>query len=230
MKIPILQSIYLLIALMLFTASNIQATDDPPFVTLNVATAGTLPTMISELEKYQITDLKLTGKLNGTDIRYIREMAGRDYNGEPTNGSLVNLDISGCAIVSGGDRYYYKSSATSNDAISYYMFYECKLTSIAFSNSVTSIGSLAFSGCTGLTSITLPNSVTSIGSLAFSGCTGLEDFIVAEGNSQYSILDGVLFNKNKTVLVCCLNAKGSTYVYPIVSHLLVVVLFMGVQA
>ncbi len=35
---------------------------------------------------------------------------------------------------------------------------------------VTSIGSYAFAGCTGLTSVIIPDSVTSIGSNAFSGC------------------------------------------------------------
>lgn len=39
--------------------------------------------------------------------------------------------------------------------------------------SVTSIGSSAFSGCTGLTSITIPESVTSVGEDAFKGCTEL---------------------------------------------------------
>ena len=40
-------------------------------------------------------------------------------------------------------------------------------------NSITSIGSCAFYGCSSLTSITIPNSVTSIGDGAFAGCSGL---------------------------------------------------------
>ena len=42
-------------------------------------------------------------------------------------------------------------------------------------NSVTSIGSDAFSGCSGLTSITIPNSVTSIGDYAFAGFKQLKN-------------------------------------------------------
>lgn len=47
------------------------------------------------------------------------------------------------------------------------------LTSVTIPNSVTSIGSNAFTRCTNLTSITIPSSVTSIGSDAFSSCNGL---------------------------------------------------------
>ena len=47
------------------------------------------------------------------------------------------------------------------------------MTSITIPNSVTSIGSSAFYGCSGLTSITIPNSVTSIGNSAFYGCSSL---------------------------------------------------------
>ena len=43
-----------------------------------------------------------------------------------------------------------------------------------------SIGSQAFSYCTGLTSITIPNSVTTIGSFAFDGCSGLTKVIVPD--------------------------------------------------
>ena len=46
-------------------------------------------------------------------------------------------------------------------------------------DSVTSIGDLAFSGCTSLlTSITIPDSVTSIGSQAFYGCTSLTSIYI----------------------------------------------------
>ncbi len=58
-------------------------------------------------------------------------------------------------------------------SIGYEAFGYCtNLTSVTIPNSVTSIGTMAFHGCT-LTSITIPNSVTNIGSIAFGGCKNL---------------------------------------------------------
>jgi len=48
-----------------------------------------------------------------------------------------------------------------------------KLTSVSIPNSVTNIGSSAFSACTSLTNVTIPGSVSSIGSSAFDNCTSL---------------------------------------------------------
>ena len=59
------------------------------------------------------------------------------------------------------------------------------LTSVTIPNSVTSIGESAFSSCTGLTSVTIPNSVTSIGNSAFRECTGLTSVTIP--NSVTSI-------------------------------------------
>ena len=63
-------------------------------------------------------------------------------------------------------------------------------------NSVTSIGSVAFSGCNGLTSVTIPNSVTSIGSSAFEGCSGLTSVTIPNsvtsiGSSAFSACSGL---------------------------------------
>ena len=58
--------------------------------------------------------------------------------------------------------------------------------------SVTSIGSDAFSGCSGLTSINIPNSVTSIGGSAFSGCSGLTSINIPNSVTsigQYTFFD-----------------------------------------
>lgn len=66
---------------------------------------------------------------------------------------------------------------------------------------VTGIGVSAFYDCNKITSITIPNSITTIGESAFDGCTGLTSITVSSGNTNYSSIDGVLFNKDTTVLV-----------------------------
>ena len=67
-------------------------------------------------------------------------------------------------------------------------FFGCSgLTSVTIPNSVTYIGLYTFYGCSGLTSITIPNSVTSIGVEAFAGCSGLTSVTIP--NSVTSIGD-----------------------------------------
>lgn len=81
-------------------------------------------------------------------------------------------------------------------------FEDCtNLTSVTIPNSVMSIEESAFEGCTSLTSITIPESVTSIGEEAFDDCSILTSINVDEDNSYYSSVDGVLYNKDVTVLI-----------------------------
>ena len=60
----------------------------------------------------------------------------------------------------------------------------------------------AFIYCTGLESITIGKGVTSIGTSAFSGCWSLKNITVSSENQSYSSDNqGVLFNKDKTLLI-----------------------------
>ena len=126
-------------------------------ITIKLEKAGTLPDRIASSEKYKITNLKIIGEINGTDLRMIREMAGSNSNGNSTDGKLSVLDLSEAKIVKGGDCYLNNGyDYTSNDVI----------------------GSRAFLGCSGLTSLTLPADITSIGDEAFQGCSGLTSIYV----------------------------------------------------
>ena len=158
---------------------SIQAADDDGLITkqitIKLEKAGTLPNKIGSTKKFQITNLKIIGEINGTDLCFIREMAGSDREGWRTEGKLATLDLSGAKIVRGGGIYYNSVNCyTSDDVIGNYAFSDCSgLTSLILPSNVTSIGYSAFYGCICLTSLTLPSSVTSIGSSAFEACYGL---------------------------------------------------------
>ena len=78
-------------------------------------------------------------------------------------------------------------------SIESYAFDGCSgLTSVTIPNSVTGIEWYAFYGCSGLTSVTIPNSVTSIGSHAFQNCRCLASVTIP--NSVTSIGGDAFFN------------------------------------
>ena len=181
---------------------SIQAADDDGLITkqitIKLEKAGTLPNKIGSTKKFQITNLKIIGEINGTDLCFIREMAGSDREGWRTEGKLATLDLSGAKIVRGGGIYYNSVNCyTSDDVIGNYAFSDCSgLTSLILPSSVTSIGYSAFYGCIRLTSLTLPSSVTSIGSSAFEGCRSLTSLILPSsvteiGNSAFSGCSGL---------------------------------------
>jgi hypothetical protein len=93
-------------------------------------------------------------------------------------------------------------------------FYNCKaLVSVSIPNSVITIGHRVFS-LTALTSITIPHGVRTIEGTAFISCTSLTSINVAVDNENYSSEDGVLFNKNKTVLVAYPAGRQGAYIIP----------------
>ena len=178
---------------------SIQAADDDGLITkqitIKLEKAGTLPDKIGSTKKFQITNLKIIGEINGTDLRMIREMAGKNVRGNDTDGMLSVLDLSDAKIVEGGNSYYNGSHYyfTSNDKIGNYAFYGCSvLTSLTLPSGLTEIGEGAFAACSGLTSITLPSGVTSIGNHAFYACSGLTSITLPSGVTEIgsSAFDG----------------------------------------
>ena len=208
------KSLFLTVLFVLLGSTAIQAADDVFItrqITLKLDEAGTLPNKIAVSRKNLITNLKIVGEINGTDLKFIREMAGCDFNRKKTDGKLSILDLSEAKIVAGGDAYvrysdnhYSNDYYTYNDELGNYVFYDCSgLTSLTIPSGVTSIGYRAFKGCSGLTSMIIPSGVTAIGKEAFYGCSGLTSIYVYPENLPE--LGTYIFNecdaKNCTVYV-----------------------------
>ena len=84
------------------------------------------------------------------------------------------------------------------------------LAEITLPEGIMTIGAQAFIGCHALRSITIPAGVISIGQSAFSYTPNLTDIFVATDNATYSALDGVLLNKDQTMLIRYPSGKTSS--------------------
>ena len=65
---------------------------------------------------------------------------------------------------------------------------------VEIGTNVTSIGSSAFRGCSGLMTVTIPSSVTSIGDWAFSGCNGLASVTITANGGNAANVKQLLIN------------------------------------
>ena len=99
------------------------------------------------------------------DAREVTSIKGWFRNNNSDIKSFNELKFfSGLKEIEGFDFYYYTS-----------------LQSITIPDSVTSIGSHAFTGCKSLQSINIPDSVTSIGEWAFGYCNSLQSINIPDG-------------------------------------------------
>lgn len=141
--------------------------------TIHMTEAGTLGTFISEDDKYTITELTVSGPLNGSDLRLIRDMAGSDPYRKNTNGKLERLDLRDALFVRGGSWY-----VEANNEKQYTENYPTQLPPHAFiyCNKLTHlylpkyIGVIdgALSWCDNLIYVEIPVGVSDLGGIAFS--------------------------------------------------------------
>lgn len=210
-------------------------------VTVNVTTAGRFSAALTAAggDANTVTNLVVTGTIDASDVKFMRDnmpvlaildMSGTsisEYNG--TNGTHPGEiifpankmpDYSFFNSIS----FLGKASLTSIKlpnsitSIGHFAFYACNgLTgNLNIPNSVTLIETRALAECSGLTGdIKIPNAVDSIEAGAFARCSNIISFSISAGNVKFSVVDGVLFNSNKTELLQCPPGKiASTYIIP----------------
>ncbi len=100
-------------------------------------------------------------------------------------------------------------------ALGDWAFSRCSgMSSITIPDNVTHFGKEVFSHCYNLQSITIPDTMTHLGEAAFYECRSLTEIVVGENNPIFSSLDGVLFNREKTILIKHPAGKGGDYAIP----------------
>lgn len=111
MKTITLKKQLLLVVLIFFCGVTPTIADDATSMTLNVE-AGTLSSLIPASKMYEITELKLSGKLNVEDLKVIRRMGAcrKSTKEEWYDGHLQHLDISNAEFVGDGMFVYYESN------------------------------------------------------------------------------------------------------------------------
>lgn len=196
--------------------------------------AGKLASLFTKEELETITSLKLTGTINAIDFKTMRDHMPR----------LASIDLSRVIITAYNGSEGTSIDGTTNypaNAIPKYAFYrglsdgKNSLKSFVFPTSTTLIDELAFCFCQGLTSVSgssmlqiigigsfrscknltnifIPSSVTSIFISAFLDCNAM--IFVDPDNPDYSSLDGVLYNKNQTILIRCPTSKIGRFIIP----------------
>ena len=174
-------------------------------VTIEVATEGTLAQVIDDSDEPSFKTLKIVGRLNAADIKYLRTGTGRLV-------SIETLDLSDVILVSGedsyatikltiddglmstGKAYFYVSDenrcevSRKNNALggydytyNYYgnqfagAFAQMKYKEVIMPKGQKEIAPYTFYQCENLTSVVLDNPLESIGEYAFSGCSVLTD-------------------------------------------------------
>ena len=136
---------------------------------VTVTEAGTLSSLIPASEKMEITDLKVSGSINGADIKYICEMAGMADKTWNKNAKLYNLDLKDANIVDGGLEG--TEWVSQKDALGYDYYNENVQAS--------------FLGCYSLRKIAFPSTLSRLNYGALSSCPNLSNVVISSSEIRY---------------------------------------------
>lgn len=180
------------------------------FILLDIypKTGGTVNVTYGGLTK-TITDTSGAAEPNAQRVFFGTFNGVSDSVATPTSGELT---IEGDCAAFGAGKYQ-------ENAKSYNKLCGC-IISVKDWGSVSYIPAEAFGskayGSPKLTDITIPKSIKSIGNVPFGNCSALQNITVDAANEHYASENGILFNKNKTEVICYPPSLGfESYVIPL---------------
>lgn len=189
--------------------------------TIMLSEAGTLSEVLAQMEKAEITNLVIKGKINAADIKVLRNSTGK-------LAALDTLDLSNVELVPSDEEYFIYTtmsdgsmnpeyhrffiSAERRDTTflgatlsswppHYYDHYDYNLTAafcgtrfkrIIMPRTINDIGNRTFMGCGSLQEVVMPNAPISIGNEAFCGCGSL--MLIPETNKVESVGEEAFYN------------------------------------
>ena len=177
---------------------------------------GNLSSLLPEGERFEITDLTLSGELNSSDLEVIRQMGGcQKIDGSRYNGHLRYLDLSNAEFVGDGTFEIISGNNIITCRLNYGsgddLFRDMKsLHTIKLPNSMKEMGRYLFEDCDSLTSVTLPKSLKSLPgpnlSFYFYKNDNLTSILIDDSNPYYSSDGSALFDKCKTKMIFAVNS------------------------
>ena len=165
---------------------------------------------LSDTTAVSDTKAETLGATSNTEPATTDTEVSSDTESETTEAPKPPTDASGLEFRSNGDGTCAVVGIGTCEAV------ELKIPAKSPSgDTVTSIGDRALEDCYEIMTISIPATVKTIGTGAFRGCGGLSFISVDALNPAFCSSEGVLYSKDKSVLICYPQSRsGSRYILP----------------
>ncbi len=167
-------------------------------VVVALSAPGTLHEHLTEEQQKWLSNLKVTGPVNGTDIATLRAMAGCDADGKGTWGNLSFLDLGEARIVAGGEPYIHAGPTAL----------------VPVADNV--MPERAFSDCSFLIDVVLPANLKGFEDGVFANCSNLDHVsLTPDGDADFVVDGSFVMSRDRKELIACLPGCGDDLQYDV---------------
>lgn len=217
-------SLFLSIVMLLSITASLNLTANAEILFTDVVKSGNFDYQVradgtAQIYKYngQEADVVIPDNFDGIKVTAIGDVA---FDG---NKAIVSVSVPDSVTLIDNSAFRDCTSLTniklsnSLEKLVSYTFENCtNLKEIVLPESLTDLGGYNFVGCKSLEKIEIPKNVVSIGSDIFFGCYKLQNIYVADDNSEFADVNGILYNKEITKLISIPSGKKiTTYKAPL---------------